>query len=327
MTSRTRYFLTGSAVVVALCIGTGLVAYYRGDLPLFKAKAGPAELRYVPADATGVAFANVQDIMNSEFRQKLRTVLPTGEGKDEFFQQTGIDIERDIQSVVAASTAMPAGQPAAGAIVIIRGSFDEGRIETLIRSHGGTVDDYKGRRMLVSPDRESMSLVFPESGLAMFGTAVSLKRAIDTAAGRENVTSNDELMRLVGQIDGGGNTAWAVGNLDAVTQSPSVPQQVKDQMPGIKWVAVAAHVNGGVTGLLRAEAKDDKAAADLRAVVNGAIAAGRLVGGKDARLDALFNSVQVAGSGKDISVTFSVPPDVLAMVGAVDRALELKKPH
>src|SRR5436190_7960869 len=163
MTSRTRYFLTGSALVVTLGLGTGLVAYYKGDLPLFKTNTGPAELRYVPVDATGVAFANVQDIMTSEFRQKLRTVLPTGEGKDEFLRETGIDIERDIQSVVAASTAIQTGEPAAGAIIMIRGAFDEGRIETLIRSHGGVVEDYKGKRMLVSPGHDAMSLVVPES--------------------------------------------------------------------------------------------------------------------------------------------------------------------
>ena len=33
MTKSTRYFLIGSAVVVLLGLGTGLVAYYNGGLP------------------------------------------------------------------------------------------------------------------------------------------------------------------------------------------------------------------------------------------------------------------------------------------------------
>ena len=103
MTTRTRYFLAGSAVIVLFGLGTGLVAYYKGDLPLFRTRVGPDELTYVPADATGLAYANVREIMNSEFRQKLRSVLPTGEGKDELFNQTGIDLEHDISSVVAAA--------------------------------------------------------------------------------------------------------------------------------------------------------------------------------------------------------------------------------
>ena len=35
MTKSTRYFLTGSSMVVLLGLGTGLVAYYKGDLPMF----------------------------------------------------------------------------------------------------------------------------------------------------------------------------------------------------------------------------------------------------------------------------------------------------
>ena len=74
----------------------------------------------------------------------------------------------------------------------------------------------------------------------------------------------------------------------------------------MQWVAVSAHVDGGVSGHLRAEARDDKAAENLRAVVNGAIAAARLVGGKDAKLDALVNSLQMGGTGKNVELGFSV---------------------
>ena len=47
-------------------------------------------------------------------------------------------------------------------------------------------------------------------------------------------------------------------------------------MPALQHVAVSAHVNGGVNGTLRAETRDDKAAQDLKAVLSGALAAGRL---------------------------------------------------
>jgi hypothetical protein len=95
--------MIGSTLTVALAIGTGLVAFYNGELPMLSSRVGPAELAFVPAGATGLAYANVREIMNSEFRQRLRQVLPTGEGKDELFNETGIDIERDIDSVLAAA--------------------------------------------------------------------------------------------------------------------------------------------------------------------------------------------------------------------------------
>lgn len=322
MTTGTRYFLGGSALIVLLGLGSGLVAYYKGDLPLFRSRVGPEELAYVPADATGLAYANVREIMNSEFRQKLRSVLPTGEGKDEFFNQTGIDLEHDISSVVAAAAAK--GDPSDHGLFLIRGVFDEGRIELLIRQHEGTVEDYKGKRLLLArhtgsgtPGGPGPCVTFAETGLALIGTEATVKRALDTRASHEDIRSNGELMKLVAQLDGVGNTVWAVGGLDAVTGNPNVPAQVRDQLPGIQWVAVSAHVNGGVTGQVRAQAKDDKAAADLRAVVNGAMAAGRLIGGKDPKVDTFLNSLQLSGSGKDIDLAFAVPPDMLDMINGV----------
>jgi hypothetical protein len=322
MTKRTRYFLTGSAVVLLIGLGTGLVAYYKGDLQMFRNVAGPEELAYVPADVSGVAYANVRDIMNSEFRQKLRTVLPTGEGKDQFLNETGIDIERDIQSVVAAAGA---GDPEQTGIILIRGIFDEPRIELLAQQHGGTTEMYKGKRLMMLHERHGegervsggFCLAFPETGLALLGSEATVKRALDTKETRQNVTGNEQLMKLVTEFHGLGNTAWAVGNLSSVANNQSVPQQVRDQLPGIEWVAVSAHVNGGLSGKFRAQAVDDKAATDLRAVVNGAIAAGRLVGGKNPQVEPFLNSIQVGGGGKDVELAFTVPPSLLDMVGAL----------
>ena len=100
MSQRTRYFLIGSAVVVILGLGVGAVAYYNGNLPL-KSRMGPEEFSYLPADVNAVAFANVGAIMASPFTQKLRQVLPTGEEKAKIQEALGLDIERDIDSVVA----------------------------------------------------------------------------------------------------------------------------------------------------------------------------------------------------------------------------------
>jgi hypothetical protein len=329
MTKRTRYFMTGSALIVALGLCTGLVAYYNGELPLFKSRVGPEELAYVATDATGLAYANVREIMNSDFRQKLQQALPTGQGKEELFNETGIDIEHDIDSVVAAfdGTAADVGQRAPG-IVLIRGRFDEGRIETLVRQHNGTVEDYKGKRLLLvstnTAGEHGPSLVFPETGLAVLGDVAAVKKAIDTRASRENVTGNPELMKFVSQMDGSASTAWAVGGLDAVAKNANLPSQIKDNLPGVQWIAVSAHINGGVNGLFHAQARDDKAAEDLRAVVNGAIAAARLMGGKDQKVDALVSSLQMSGTGKDVQLAFTVPPEVLQLING---AAGLKNLH
>ena len=72
MTTRTRYFVIISLLVLGIGLSSGLVAYYVG----FPAGAlgrlgGPDELQLVPRDAAVIAFANVHEIMTSELRQKL----------------------------------------------------------------------------------------------------------------------------------------------------------------------------------------------------------------------------------------------------------------
>src|SRR5688572_21253763 len=97
MTARTRNFVITSLVVLTVGLGTGLVAYYGLPTGAFAGQEGPDELQFIPRDAAVVAFANVQDVMQSEVRQKLRQVLPgQGQGQDEFQQHTGINIDTDI---------------------------------------------------------------------------------------------------------------------------------------------------------------------------------------------------------------------------------------
>ena len=71
MTKRTRYFMAGSAAVMAAGLCTGLVAYYGGGFQALSASTGPTELAYAPADATVVAYADVRSIMDSDLRQQL----------------------------------------------------------------------------------------------------------------------------------------------------------------------------------------------------------------------------------------------------------------
>src|SRR5262245_31760777 len=107
MTAKTRYFAITSLLVLSVGVATGLVAYYTGfSASAFAISGGtPAEFRLIPADASMVAYAAVQDIMASPLRQTVRTLLPMkDDGQREFEEQTGINLETDVQHVLAAVT-------------------------------------------------------------------------------------------------------------------------------------------------------------------------------------------------------------------------------
>src|SRR3990170_4726776 len=150
MTTKTRYFVIVSLLVLAVGLGTGLVAYYVGfPASAFANRGGPDELRLIPRDATVIAFANVREVMASELRQKIHRALPGQEnGQRELQEQTGINLETDVDRVVAClhPERDGVGMPAGG-MVLARGRFDETKIEALMREHGAQVEAYKGKRL------------------------------------------------------------------------------------------------------------------------------------------------------------------------------------
>lgn len=336
MSKRTRYFMTGSALVLALGLGTGLVAYYNGGLKgLMGSRTGPDELAYMPADAVAIAHADVAQIMSSEFRRRLKQMLPSGGEKTALMNETGIDIERDIDSVTAGFDGSADGLK--GAVVVVRGRFDVGRIEALVRQRGGNVEEYQGKRLITAsglPGTESGTgcVAFLEPGVLALGDAAAIKRAIDVKASGQNVTHSDPMMGFINEVDPN-STAWIVGRFDALQKAAAMrnlPQQATDQLSMLQWFMVSARVDSGVSGVVRAEARDDQSAENLRDVVRGGLAAGRLIGGKDVKIDALLNSIQMTGTGRTVALTFSVSPDVLdilnGIAGLKQRLTDLKPP-
>jgi hypothetical protein len=320
MTKRTRYFMAGSAAVMAAGLCVGLVAYFSGGFQALSASTGPTELAYVPADASVVAYADVRSIMDSELRQQLKQALPTQDGQEEFRQHTGIDIERDIDYVVAAMTP-GAGVPPTG-LVVARGRFDIVHLEGLAREHGAELEDYKGKRMLVLANigkahgvegGRSGVLAFLEPGLVAIGDLAGVQRAIDAQLNAQSVTSNDEMMTLVSEIERHHN-AWAVGRFDVLASHANLPDQVSRQIPPVKWFAAAGHINGGVAGMLRAEATDDQSAEHLRTAVNGFLALAKLQAQNDPKFGAVAQSLQVSGTGKTVSLSFTVPAELLQLM-------------
>lgn len=315
MTKNTRYFMAGSAAVLTAGLCTGLVAYYAGGFPAVSAAPVANELRYVPADSAVVAYADVRSIMDSDLRQRLTAAMPLhAKGQEEFRTQTGIDIEKDIDYIVAAAAGPT---PEAGGLVVARGRFNETQLEALAAEHGGQVEQYKGKRLIHSPANEGhqMTLAFLEAGLVAIGTRATVQGAIDAQLTSQSITGKKEMMDLVAEM-GPSSNAWAVGRFDMIAAQAQLPAEIAQRMPPVKWFAASGHVNGGISGTLRAEANDDESAELLRRQVNGALAFGEMMAKTDPKIGALINSLQLSGTGKTVSLSFTVPAELLALIPA-----------
>lgn len=315
MTKRTRLFLFFAAGILVAGLGTGLVASYMGlqNLVLIGSD-GPAELAYVPSDARVVAYADVRHVMDSELRQRLMQFEKgTTEGADRFAEETGIDLRTDVDRIVASLS------PVEGAgnqrpLLLVRGRFNDAQIESLIRQKGGEVSEHQGTRLLTHPEGD-LGVAFIEPGLVAVGTASAVRRALETKSTGSDVTDNAEVMRLVRDIDDG--HAWAVARFDALAGTQRLPEDLAKQLPAITWFAATGTINGGIEGVLRAEARDEAAANDLRDVIRGFVALARMQAGQRAEFADLMNSFQLGGQGNTVSVGFAVPSELIDMLGAM----------
>jgi hypothetical protein len=345
----------GSGFVLAAGLGTGLVAYYGSGLSALASAGragGPEELKYVPESAAVVAYANVRDVMNSEFRQKIRTVLPDHDtkGQEEFQRETGINIEQDIDYVLAWMTPAPATQEKGVrpvGLVLAHGRFDTGKLEALALSHGGLVETI-GNVRVIRPDANRRKQIeveapatpdagpnvhehlrrhhegaapmvaFLEPGLIAIGEEATIRAAIAHAAsGGRTIRDNQDMANLIGDLEGSSNV-WAVGRMDALTSNASLPEPLRQHLPAVKWFSASSHVGAGFSGLLRAEARDEEAAKNLRDVLQGFMAMARLHAGQKPELAPVMQSLTVSGSGNTVALSFEVPPAL------IDALVELK---
>ncbi len=316
MTKRTRLFVAIAAGILVVGLGTGLLASYMGvqNLTLIGGN-GPAEFAYVPADTQVLGFANVRAVMDSEVRRKLMELHPGAANADQFQERTGINIETDIDSVLAA-VATDTFSEKSPPLVLARGRFDQVRLEGFARDEGGVVEDYKGKRLIT---HDNFAVAFVEPGLVALGGPAAVRRAIDTKlADAGNVTANAELMQLVKDIDDG--TVWGVARFDSLTgYEHSRRAQVQD--PRDQLVLRQGPDQRRYRGAVCVSRPGTKSAAqDLRQVIQGFVALGRMqVGPEHPEISDFIASLQLTGQGKTVSLGFSVPSamiDVLTKLRA-----------
>ncbi len=339
MTSKTRYFVIVSLLVMVVGLGTGLVAYRAGfPAAAFFSGAAPEELRYMPSSASVVAYVEVREIMASELRQHLHETMPSkaqDNGRQEFQELTGINYETDIERILAC---FDGGQGASNnsGLILARGVFDPVKIEALMREHGAQVQDYKGKRLIIADEKfthdfdvngsapsakhpgenTSFALTFIETGLVAFGGTPLVQQAIDLhAAGGSSAATNEELVAHLKGLQGG--NAWIVGRMDVLRERAKLPEIVVNQMPPITWFSIRGHVDGGLQAVVTAEARDDESANMLRDVVRGFLALAKLQTSSKPEFQHFVQSLQIGGSGKTVSLAVEVPAQVFNVLGAV----------
>ena len=65
----------------------------------------------------------------------------------------------------------------------------------------------------------------------------------------------------------------------------SCREGVAGQIPAVRWFSASGHINGGLRGTIRAEARDEQAGQNLRDVVQGFLALAKMQAEPEAGAD------------------------------------------
>jgi hypothetical protein len=312
MKHQTRYFVLGAGGLLVVGLLTGLFAYVnRGAALLAVSVTGPIELAYVPSNASIVAYANVREVMLSDFRERIRQIMPDDVGQTELEEQLGLNIERDIDHVVAFLAPGPdAGQPAG--LVLFRGRFDTTRLEAVARDSGATVGEYADTRVVSidAGDVGALAMAFMEPGLVAVGDLGTVQQAVDRGSAGADIESNERMMALLERVDSRSN-AWAVGRFGDLSLLGFLPDDVSVQLPAVTGFAVSGRVNGGLSGSVSIEGRDDEAGQNLRDVFRGFLAIAQMQTTGRPELEAMLGSLQMSGTGSVVSLAFRLPAEAL----------------
>jgi hypothetical protein len=247
--------------------------------------------------------------MDSDLRRRVLGLGADRQGVNPLQEQTGIDVERDVDQVIVSVAA--GDDHRRPSLALVRGRFDVDRIAQLITEKGGTETSYQKVRIFTHPDANG-TVAFIEPELVAVGTADGVRRAIDAKTSGDNIRDNAELMRILRESDEG--NAWLVARFDALTGGARLPAELANQLPAISWFSASGYINGGVRGTLRAEARDEAAAEDLRQVIQGFVALARMQTRQRPEFVDLLNSFQLGGAGTTVSLGFSVPSELIETI-------------
>ena len=325
---RTRYVVLASGGVLAAGLCGGLVAYLNRGLPRGVAADAPAELAFVPANATAVAYADMRAVMASEFRRRLRRIAPSGVDREQLERHLGLSIERDIDRVLvfwapeAEAEAEDAADLGASGLALFAGRFDAARLEAAARGGGATVSEENGVRIVSRDvdDAGALAMAFLQPGLAAVGEPAAVRRAARRGTGETGI-ADEGMRRLLGRVDTR-SSAWAVARFTDSGLFGWVPDSVSEQLPAVAAFAVQARINGGLGVSLSVEGRDDQAAQNLRDVVRGFVALARLQALGAPELQAILDSLETGGTGTGVTLSFRVSAEaldrLLSMVSAAD---------
>jgi hypothetical protein len=285
------------------------------------AAADPSLLGLVMPDAKVVTGIEVSQSQSSPFGQYVLSQIQLGANFDKITAAIGFDPRRDLQEVIAATSAADVSPtpPTQSGLVLGRGAFQPAKISTAAVLAGATTTTYKGFEILANPSAgKNGGVVFLDNSTVATGDIVSLKAAIDRRVA--GVVFSGPLAQKAAAASAA-NDAWfatatpstfLAGKLPAANTGGLNPvallQSVVQTSGGVKFAAAGATASvEAVTNT----SQDAQALADVLRFLTSMVQMNRNNSAAGGAAASLADSATVTASGPVMRVTVVLPEQQL----------------
>jgi len=287
---------------------------------LAPARAAEAD-RYLPAETQQVVVVNVKQLLDSQLFKKFALPEVEKQLKDnkeykEFQQATGVDVLKDVNSVVIGN----AGTTGDNVSIIVRGRFDTDKIHQTARKYAednagkltiGKLGDrplYEGTK-----DGKTTYITFIDATTMIASTAKgNLTSAVEGKVGRLNKDLSAALEKVEGRP-----SMWMVALIpeEAKKQLDKVQQGPVDALKKVKSASGSLNVTDSITASIGLSSDDEKAAKELadfatqmKGVVQFAAMGNEML---KPFADEFLRTLKIDTTRGDVSVSFKLSEDFI----------------
>jgi hypothetical protein len=235
----------------------------------------------------------------------------------DFVQKTGIDLKKDVYTVVAGIYGEMGGENPQ-ALGIINLKYDKEKLLGLLRQNSviAAEDNYRGLGFYTLKNDDSKKdarLAFLNANNIVIGTEAQVKLAVDLAQNSgQSVLKNAAMMKYVDKLKKGSMFWLAIGNIpEKIKNAPAggmMPVDLSKAEAFIGFVDYKGKTFSGEFQLISNNEQGNKQVVDM---LNGLKALGAMGSAKEPELGQLLNGIQLSSAADNIKLAFSLSEELM----------------
>ena len=252
----------------------------------------------------------------------------------DFVQKTGIDLKKDVYSVVAGVYGELGGEnPQMLGIVNLK--YDKEKLLGLLRQNNVIVaeDNYRGLGLytLKGEDaKKDVRLAFLNANNIVIGTEAQVKQAVDLAqSSGKSVLKNAAMMKYVDKLKKDSMFWLAIGNIpDKIKNAPAGGMMPVDLSKAEAFIGYLDYKGKTFSGEFQLISQNEQGNKQIVDMLNGLKALGAMGSAKEPELGQLLNGIQLSSAADTIKLAFSLSEELMNKLSdkAKDKAKGMMPP-